>query len=320
MIEEPIILSLFDITSTRKAWEPMLTQFPGCIITLEKSDNLSECLEEGIRDIAPQLLVISSNLFSSRGKEIIEYLRKKYPDLNVVVLNSEELPRIPLWSLIINNVRHLAVADPLKESDKCHALFRAFAANKPWEISFYLQDNFVFHEYQLFDPMGKEAIIGKLEDIIVGSTPDLEILRQKGALLADEMIENALDAAPSGAIAKMGIVINVGFDGETLAIQVKDTWGSLTPEKAIEHLARHQDCRTSLDHVRGRGLFILWQFFDHFHVNIKSGKETTIGGQLKLKSTQMPGQSKGFDFLHMFSSTRTYSPHLTISAEGHANA
>jgi len=36
-------------------------------------------------------------------------------------------------------------------------------------------------------------------------------------------------------------------------------------EKALEHMARHQDGRISTDYARGRGLFILWQFFDHFH-------------------------------------------------------
>jgi anti-sigma regulatory factor (Ser/Thr protein kinase) len=307
MIEVPAILSLFDNTTTRRIWEPLLSQFNGSIITLEASDNNLKCLTADVLNYTPQILIISSDLYTFRGKEIIRRLRTEYSNINIAILSAGETIDIPPWSIIVDNIRHLAVVDPVKESDNICALIRTLADNKPWELSSYLRLDSVLHEFPLFDPKGKEMVIDNIECLVPGPAPDLEMLRQKGVLLADEMIENALQAAPSGAIASQGIMIKAGFDGDTLALQVKDRWGTLTPEIAMDHLTRQQNSQACLEKARGRGLFILWQFFDHFHVNIESGKETAIGGQLKRKLIQMPGQLKGFDYLHISSPDRVHS-------------
>jgi len=76
-------------------------------------------------------------------------------------------------------------------------------------------------------------------------------------------------------------------------------------------MARLQDGQVCLDLPRGRGLFILWQFFDHFHVNIISGRETAVGGELKRKSTLDHGRLKGFDFFHHSCSGRSHGKNLS---------
>jgi anti-sigma regulatory factor (Ser/Thr protein kinase) len=298
MIEVPAVLSLFGNESIRATWEPLLTQFPGHMMTLDNADSEIENLAADQPGFKPQIAIISSDLYPLQGGNLISRLRMKYPQLDVVVLAFKEAHPIPLRILVNDNVHHLTVADPEKESGIIRALLHALTANEPWELSSYLSPESDFSEFHLFDPREKEPIIRNIEDLISGPAADLEILRGKCALLADEMIENAMESAPGGAISQKGIIVRAGFDGETLALQVQDNWGRLNPQKALEHLARQQDTRASVEQSRGRGLFILWQFFDHFHVNITSGIETTIGGQLRRKSTPVPGQLKGFDFFH----------------------
>jgi hypothetical protein len=317
MIEVPAILSLFGNESIRASWEPLLTQFPGLMMTLENTDSAIENLATEIQGFKPKIAIISSDLYPVQGGNIISRLRMTYPQLNVVVLAFKETHPIPLWNLVNDKVHHLAVADPANESGIIRALLCTLAANEPWELSSYLSPESDFHDFHLFDPGEKEPIIRNIEDLVAGPAADLEILRQKCALLADEMIENALESAPVGAISQKGIIVRAGFDGEALALQVKDNWGTLTPEKALEHLARQQDVRACVDRPRGRGLFILWQFFDHFHVNITSGRETTIGGQLRRKSNSVPGQLKGFDFFHnpLSRQLRSYCSKLSLQED-----
>jgi hypothetical protein len=298
MIEAPAVLSLFGNESVRATWEPLLTHFPGLMMTLDNEDSAIENLASDRPDFNPQIAIISSDLYPVQRGNIVRRLRMKYPQLDVVVLAFTDSHHIPLWALAKDKVHHLAVADLVKESDIIWALLRTLTENIPWELSSYLSPKSDFCEFHLFNPGEKESIIRNIENLVSGPATDLEILRQKCALLADEMIENALESAPSGAISQQGIIVRAGFDGEALALQVKDSWGTLTPEKALEHLARQQDGRTCVDQPRGRGLFILWQFFDHFHVNIMSGRETSIGGQLRRKSNPVLGQLKGFDFFH----------------------
>ncbi len=295
MIEKSEILSLFGEGSALKDWEPLLSQFPGLLTTIKNADALPGGFTPDALGFVPQLAVVSSDLYANLGINIIPQLRNEFPHLDIVVLASSNAAHISLGPLVKDGVRHLAVADPVKESEQIKNLLRTLAAGEPWKVSSYLNSESDFSEYHLVDPDQKELIINHIEKMVSGQAPDLMQLRQKGALLADEMIENALQAAPEGALSTHYILVKAGFDGETLALQVIDNWGTLTPEKALESLARHQDGQVCIDTPRGRGLFILWQFFDHFHVNILSGRETAIGGQLNRRSNRDPGRLKGFD-------------------------
>lgn len=134
------------------------------------------------------------------------------------------------------------------------------------------------------------------------------MLRQKGALLADELLENSMYDAPRGTLGnrlfKKGekramlpqerIVFSFGFDGETLALKLTDSWGSLEPDVVMEYLARNQDDGSIADDAGGRGLFIIWRFLDQFHVNVHPGQETVVGGHLKLFSRFDPEAPRGF--------------------------
>jgi anti-sigma regulatory factor (Ser/Thr protein kinase) len=296
MTDTSTVLSFFKEKSTLDTWAPSLSKFRGVPILLNPEDIRSDCFRSEALGFTPQLAIVSSDLYPDVGTSLIRQLRLDYPDLDVVVLAAPNVSRLSLWPLVRDGIRHLAVADPVRESEKVATLIKTLASKEPWTFSLYLNSESDFREFRLFHAEQKEYIIRQIESLVCGQAADLEILRQKGALLADEMIENALQAAPEGALSPKGIWVKAGFDGETLALQVIDNWGTLTPEKAMEYLARHQDGQVCIDTPRGRGLFILWQFFDHFHLNILSGQETAIGGQLNRKSTPDNGLLKGFDF------------------------
>jgi anti-sigma regulatory factor (Ser/Thr protein kinase) len=303
------VLSIFGERSAQENWMPVLSQFPGLFMMIDPDDIEIDRFKPDALGFVPQLAIISSELYPDGGSEIIRLLHTEYPKLDIVVLAASDAPKISLWPLVKDGVRHLAVANPVLESDKVRNLLQTLISKEPWKFSLYLKSESDYCEFQLFDPAMKETIIRHIENLVCGEAADLEILRQKGALLADEMIENALQAAPPEAISQKGIWIKAGFDGETLALQVVDNWGTLTPEKALEYLARHQDGQVCIDTPRGRGLFILWQFFDHLHVNIRSGKETAIGGQLNRKSALKQSLLKGFDFFQSSPSSRSSAAH-----------
>jgi anti-sigma regulatory factor (Ser/Thr protein kinase) len=90
------------------------------------------------------------------------------------------------------------------------------------------------------------------------------------------------------------IVFSFGFDGETLALKLTDSWGSLEPDMVIEYLARNQEDGSIADDVGGRGLFIIWRFLDHFHMDVQPGQETVVGGHLQLSSRLDPEAPRGF--------------------------
>jgi anti-sigma regulatory factor (Ser/Thr protein kinase) len=307
MIEAPEILSLFGEKSAKEAWEALLAKFPGQKLILADAGSSAESARIAQIGFVPKIILVSSDLYTVHGTELIKQLQLIYPQAEKIILALPDYPSIPLVSLIADNVRHLAVADPLDESDKFQMLLKAAAAKEPWDLASYLNSNADLLEFQVFEGSQKEFVINQIESMVVGSSPELDVLRQKGILLADEMIENAIEAAPGAALAQDGIIVKAGFDGEQLALQVIDNWGTLTPEKALEHMARHQDGSISTDYTRGRGLFILWQFFDHFHVNVSLGEHTAVGGQIYRKSSSIEGRARGFDFFQTPSSIRLHA-------------
>jgi anti-sigma regulatory factor (Ser/Thr protein kinase) len=307
MIETPEILSLFGEKSAKEAWEPVLAQFPGQILTLADCDRPIKAAMISRLNFIPNIILVAADLYSNCGAELIKHLHDNFPQAEVLVLASTDTPSIPLWSLIADKVRHLAVVDPIKECKKFQLLLETMAANKPWDLMAYLSADADLREFQLFESSQKESAINQIESLVVGQSPDLDILRQKAILLADEMIENAIEAAPGATLAQDGIIVRAGFDGEQFALQVIDNWGRLTPEKALEHMARHQDGSISTDDTRGRGLFILWQFFDHFHVNVSLGEQTAVGGQISRQSSSIEGRARGFNFFQTPSSVRPHA-------------
>ena len=59
-------------------------------------------------------------------------------------------------------------------------------------------------------------------------------------------------------------------------------------------MARNQAQLECTDDMGGRGLFLIWRFFDHFHVSIYPGIKTVVGGDLQLSRQLDPEAPRGF--------------------------
>lgn len=151
------------------------------------------------------------------------------------------------------------------------------------------------HEWPVLTSEDKEEIIKRVECIIEGNDDCHEFLRQRAALIADEMLENALYCAPrdmsGNQIFAKGekrslspdeeIVLRCAFDGERLFLEVSDNWGKLSPETVQGFIAINLAHDTSTDRA-GRGLFFMWRFMKDFYVNFVPGLKTSVGGYLLL--------------------------------------
>jgi hypothetical protein len=172
----------------------------------------------------------------------------------------------------------------------------------------YLKAGTTIHECHVSSSTQKEELIAMIEAAIGGNSADADLLRQRGALLADEMLENAMYDAPQhedgskiyrkgeerAIPLREGIAFRFGFDGEILAMEVSDGWGSLSPDMVLRYLARNHAGGEMFDEAGGRGLFIIWRILDHFHISITPGRKTVVGGHIKATSPLDIETPRGF--------------------------
>ena len=152
------------------------------------------------------------------------------------------------------------------------------------------------HEWPVFSSDDKEGIISCVERVIDGNDNTHEFLRQRAALMVDEMLENALYAAPcdlnGNQIYVKGekrsltpgekILVRCAYDGERLFLEVSDNWGKLAPETVQNFIAVNLE-QDALADRSGRGLFFMWTFMKDFYVNFVPGLKTAVGGYLLRK-------------------------------------
>lgn len=146
----------------------------------------------------------------------------------------------------------------------------------------------------------KPSLIEELTTLIGEADDDHIFLGQKAALMLDEMLENALYAAPRTVDGlplfplrkprkiqdNEQILVRYRYDGKRLFLEVRDSWGSLTQGQVFSYLAVNTQEKEPDPERTGRGLFFMWWMFDHFYVRIYPGQETVIGGSLLLQPDQ----------------------------------
>lgn len=148
--------------------------------------------------------------------------------------------------------------------------------------------------------MQKVELIEELVSSIDDTRSDAHrMLCQKAALMLDEMLENAFFAAPRDvegrALFTKGtcrsllptetVTLSYCFDGQRLVLEVRDSWGTLTPERLFSCLALNVAEQEPDAERAGRGLFFMWRLMDQLYVSINPGRETTVGGCLLLNET-----------------------------------
>jgi hypothetical protein len=263
----------------------------------------------------PSLVIISSRLYPQIRPELVADIKEIFPaaEILLVTLSSEPLPS--LEQLAVDRIRHLLVTPTDDDKNGVDSLREAIVkllVKSPWKLLDYVTPGTRIHEIRLSSSKEKESLIAMLENAISGDSLEMEFLRQRAALLADEMVENALYGAPRDNYGRKlyskgefraiddneKILFRFAFDGETLAMEITDGWGTLAPELVVDYLARNQEGVTEAsEDTGGRGLFIIWRFLDHLHVNIRPGMQTVLGGHLKADSHFDCESPKGFSIL-----------------------
>jgi hypothetical protein len=159
-----------------------------------------------------------------------------------------------------------------------------------------LRDSSCAHTWQISTSDDKEKILRQLEHLLSGDDEAHCFLRQRAMLMADEMLENALFAAPRDVHGRPRyakgdqrtllpgerITFCAYYDGTTLALEVTDTWGSLSPETVRDFIDMNRSEFDPAHDRAGRGLYFMWCFLQDFYLSVIAGVETTIGGLLQL--------------------------------------
>ena len=309
------ITAIFKDDEDRSQWAPCFQRFGNLVQMLlvqDIPDTMAHFHEECIK---PALFIISARLYPVENPGLIKDIKRLCTNSEFLLIASPLDPFPPLDPLVNDNVRHLVIdmeeetaAEGNDESSLLYTVVNRLLEMAPIRIKDYLKPGTCIHEFMVSSTDQKEELIGCLELLIGGEGPDVELLRQKGALLADELLENAFYGAPrddKGA-SRYGkgerrlihphetILFRFGFDGECLAMEMEDNWGSLAPNTVLEYLAINHNSRDICDEMGGRGLFIIWRFLDHMHVHIDPGRQTVVGGQVKLIAEENLSENKGF--------------------------
>jgi hypothetical protein len=167
------------------------------------------------------------------------------------------------------------------------------------QIKTLLRDRSSRHRWELSSSEEKEQVISQLERLLPGHGEAHDFLRQRAVLMADEMLENALFAAPRDTqgrpIYAKGekrvllpgerVTFCSWYDGDTLALEVTDTWGRLTSETVRTFLDMNLVDGAPVEDRSGRGLYFMWRFLKDFYLSVVPGVETTVGGFLQLHPT-----------------------------------
>jgi len=315
------ILALFNDGADAEAFRPLLNDLPG-LLSIENPP-VKEMFAEKMVSLRlnPSLVILSSRLYPESRPELVAELKAIFPGAEILLVTLATDPLPPLEQLAADRIRHLLVTPEEDEQEGIFSLQEAILrllVRTPWKLQDYVRPGSRVHEFPLTSSNQKEALIASLEETIRGDSEEMELLRQRAALLADEMVENALYGAPQGDDGRKLYckgeerVIDAGekisfrfaFDGETLAMEIADGWGTLAPEMVVDFLARNQSgMDEELDEAGGRGLFIIWRFMDHLHVNIRPGMQTVLGGHLKAASTLDFESPRGFSISTDYLST-----------------
>lgn len=295
------LLTLFHSAADRARWAPLLA-------TLPPAYRLTPCPAGD--SPAPRLALISAAAYGA-DPNLPAAVRERHPAAELLLLAADgEQP--PLQRLFGDRIRHLVInpAGPAEQADESR-LFRLavekLLRGESWRVGDYLQPGAPVFEFPLSCSCQKEELIDRLERLIPDST-EAGSLRQRAALLADELLENAMFGAPrdpdgatlfrKGTARPIGpeeaIRFRFGLDGRTLALEVEDGWGSLAPEEVLAHLAKNEARQTLEPTAGGRGLFIIWRFLDRLHVSISPGRQTVIGGQIRLDEPLADRPPRGF--------------------------
>lgn len=311
----PPILAFFRNDADERRWKTDLALIPG-MVSIVTGESVRLSVMEACRSMPqPQCVLLSASFYPDRGLDITTLVRNLLPGTEILLVSPDSEPFPDIEFIFRDGIRNLVVAPSAsfppgngKADSPLRIAVASLSADRHERISRCLRRGAMVSEFMLTSSDQKEALIRHLENAVNGKSAEAEFLRQRAALIADEMIENALYGAPRKSdgtrIFRKGehreilpderIVFRFGFDGENLAIEVSDGWGNLQPEEIIGHLGKNRDRKGLPPTDGGLGLFLIWRFVDHLYVSIAPGRETIVSGHVRLASPGDLTEAKGF--------------------------
>ncbi|MHB1531254.1 PP2C family protein-serine/threonine phosphatase [Acidithiobacillus sp.] len=131
-------------------------------------------------------------------------------------------------------------------------------------------------------------------------------------LMADELVENALYAAPRDArgeaLYAKGVPRILG-EQETahlrmarrdnlFALQMMDSWGTLTPAVFLQRLTAYVEGDGLLPGIGGGGLYLLWRLADYLQIRVVPGRESRLTVFVNLDRLPTDDRYPSFQFLY----------------------
>lgn len=302
------ILAIFKDECDAGSWSAYLDGLSALwTVTAEEGRSLEKLAGLGVE---PAVVIVSSRLYPAENPELAGRVRKLFPRAELLLLSPSEDAYPSLLQLSADAVRHLQVPPAGDPAGKGYfdCVLARLMAGRPVTIGDRLGASASVRTFNIRSSSEKEGLLQELDDALLGEGDEIELFRHRGALLADELLENALYGAPKDAAGEKlfgkamlrdtlpgeQLTFSFGFDGETLAMEMTDNWGTLDPDLVVEYLARNQAQEECDEDLGGRGLFLIWRFFDHFHVSVYPGVKTVVGGDLALSGKLDPDAPRGF--------------------------
>jgi len=308
-------LFIYKDLEEKNIWDDYFSTLENAEFYLFKSND--DCFEY-IKNLNSEIDVfaISSEIFSSNCFSLLENIKKIYPLSEWCVFLTDPNKTISFNCLIQKSINHVIIRPKESEDyvknfykERLAVTLKKIAKKEKLDIGDYVSSQTKIYSEEVSNSEQKELLIKKLEALINGENDDVEFFKQRVALLADEMLENALYGAPrteqGNTLFKKGdtrnilnkekIIFYYAYEDKTLIMEISDNWGSLVPNTVLELLEKNNNNdEIDFDTPGGRGFFIMSRFFDLFHIIINPGKETKVGGHLIMNPNFDPMNKKGF--------------------------
>lgn len=131
-------------------------------------------------------------------------------------------------------------------------------------------------------------------------------------LLADELLENALYAAPRDARGMVlfpkgthrslseqeTVYLRLARRNDVIALQMVDSWGTLTPKTFLRRLTAYIEGDGLLPGVGGGGLYLLWRFADYLQIRVTPGRESRLTVFVQRDRLPSDDHYSSFQFLY----------------------
>lgn len=131
-------------------------------------------------------------------------------------------------------------------------------------------------------------------------------------LMADELVENALYAAPRDARGEALYAkgtprilgeqetahLRLARRDNLFALQMMDSWGTLTPAVFLQRLTAYVEGDGLLPGIGGGGLYLLWRLADYLQIRVVPGRESRLTAFVNLDRLPTDDRYPSFQFLY----------------------